>query len=191
MRYSDLENFKNAVRETEPSALVSRWLTDRNPYAFPIASDLEDFEETIRADYPDTEEIIIAGTSNWQYSLNPQKNFSEYHEKSDVDVVLISPNDFDETWEIIRELHRNKWYAWGKSLRDSVMRTGQNIYCGFVSPKHIPDRTNDYRFRFLQRCNSYSVSCIQYREVNLMFFKNIDDVIDYYIRGVRIARSKI
>lgn len=191
MRYPNLTAFKEEIWSTDPATLVNRWLTDRNPCAFTSEDDLTNFSRRIARDYPQAEEILIAGTANWQYSLNPNKSFSEFHIKSDVDIVLISPADFEETWERLRHLHRKQWYSWGKHIRESVMRTGQNVYCGFVSPKHIPDRTSTYRFQFLQRCNSYSSSAIGYREVNMMFFKSMEDVVDYYIRGVRMARSKV
>lgn len=191
MRYSDLKSFKGEIRDTDPKELVERWLTDGNPCAFSTSTDLDEFTKKIERDYPRAERVVIAGTSNWQYSLNPNKEFSEFHKHSDIDVALISPIDFEETWDTLRDLHRKKWYSWGKSLRETVLRTGQNVYCGFITPKHIPDRTNGYRFEFLQRCNSYSTSSVGYREVNLMFFKSNDDVVDYYIRGVRLARSRV
>jgi hypothetical protein len=190
-RYVHIENFKNEIRQTEPSELIERWLNDGKPCAFLSADDLDKFTGKIAIDYPDAQSIKIAGTSNWQYSLNPEKGFSEFHERSDIDVIIVSPADFEKTWNILRSLHRKHWYSWGKTLRDKVLRTGQNIYCGFVSPKHIPDNTSNYRFEFIQRCNSYSTTLVGYRDVNLMFFKCDDDVVDYYIRGLRIARSKV
>lgn len=189
MRYPDLESFKAEIRGEDPKLLIQRWLTDGNPCAFSSTAKLDEFAARIAKDYPYAENVLIAGSSNWQYSLNPKKSFSKFHPKSDIDVVLISPIDFEETWTRLRDLHRRQWYSWDRGLREKVLRTGQNVYCGFISPKHIPDRANEYRFEFLQRCNSYSTASVGYREVRLMFFKNDEDVIDYYVRGVRLARG--
>lgn len=191
MRYDDIETFKEEIQQTEPNALIERWLYDGTPCVFYSSNNLSKFTAKIENDYPEALSVLIAGTSNWQYSLNPDKGFSEFHEHSDIDVVLISPVDFEKTWVALRTLHRKRWYAWGSKTKKKVMRTGQNVYCGFVSPKHIPDKSSDYRFEFLQRCNSYSTSLVGHRDVNIMFFKCKDDVFDYYIRGVRIARSKV
>lgn len=191
MRYSDLESFKGEIRETDPRELVERWLTEGDACAFSTSTELGEFATKIERDYPRADRVVIAGTSNWQFSLNPKKGFAEFHKRSDIDVALISPIDFEETWVALRDLHRKKWYSWGRDVRETVLRTGQNVYCGFITPKQIPDRANNYRFEFLQKCNSYSTSLVGYREVNLMFFKSNDDVIDYYIRGVRLARSKV
>lgn len=191
MRYSDLRSFKDEIRGTAPGELVEGWLTDENPCAFSDAGDLKKFTDKIKADYPNASTIAIAGTSNWQFSLNPKKEFSEYNKNSDIDVALISPVDFEYTWNELRSQHRKSWYSWGPDQREKVMRTGQNVYCGFISPKHIPNRASGFRFEFLKRCNSYSTNLVGYRDVNLMFFKNNEDLIDYYIRGVRLARSKL
>lgn len=191
MRYSNLAAFKADIRAHSPAALVERWLSDGHPGAFGNEKRLNNFAQKISNDYPKADRVIIAGTANWHYSLNPYKSFAEFRSNSDIDVVLISPSDFEDAWSRLRHIHRKKWYSWNKTLREEVMRTGQNVYCGFLSPKHIPDKSDSFRFEFLQRCNSYSNSGIDYREVNMMFFKSLEDVIDYYVRGVRIARSKV
>ncbi|MDF1819010.1 MAG: hypothetical protein P1U54_10245 [Immundisolibacteraceae bacterium] len=191
MTYPSLNLFLQDIAQKDPGELVHSWLSSGIPHAFSSSDDCREFLGQIQSDWPDSEYIIVAGTANWRFSLNPKKDFSEYHEKSDVDVVVISPKDFNETWERLRGLHRKRWYSWPKHLRDSVMRTGANVYCGFVSPKHIPDKANQYRFNFLTKCNSYSTQLVDHRDVNMMFFKSLEDARDYYVRGVRLAKQRI
>jgi hypothetical protein len=189
--YLSINTFYNDISTHDPQDLVRKWLNAEIPHAFKTAEKYQEFIDCIKSDWPDSSSIQVAGTSSWKYSLNPKKNFSEYHNKSDVDVVIISKSYFEQTWEILRQLHRKRWYSWPQHLRDSVMRTGVNVYCGFISPKHIPDQSNSFRFSFLSKCNSYSTKIIGYRDVNMMFFKSQDDALDYYVRGVRLAKRRI
>ena len=191
MAYPDLKSFLHDIRSTKPEDLIREWLAVDVPHAFGTSADYRSFVQLIHADWPKNASISVAGTSNWRYSLNPQKNFSEYHEKSDIDVVIVSPTYFAETWERLRGLHRKRWYTWSRVMRENVSRTGTNVYCGFISPKHIPEKSDSYRFAFLSKCNSYSTALVGYRDVNMMFFKSEDDAVDYYVRGVRLAKRSI
>jgi len=192
MTYLDRSEFKDYLRATDPLDLVSRWMHTPLPHAFKAAEDMQAFTTAVSRDYPAASSIRITGTANWKYSLNPNKSFSAFHAKSDIDVAIVSLEHFQETWHELRALHRKKWYAWNRQRQSEVLRSGQDVYCGFISPKrHIPEKANALRFRFLQRCNSYSTELVGCRDVNLMFFKCDEDVIDYYICGVRIARSKV
>jgi hypothetical protein len=43
----------------------------------------------------------------------------------------------------------------------------------------------------LTKLDKYSTSIVGYREVNMLFFRNMAEVKDYYRRGVEIAKSKL
>jgi hypothetical protein len=188
MSYANLQEFKSDVSSSNPAELVQRWISAEKPHAFASADSYAEFIEKIKTDWRESELIQIAGSGNWRFSLNPKNTFREFNSKSDIDVIVVSSIYFQETWQALRLLHRKKWYQWGHQVQDQVNRTGQNIYCGFVTPKHIPDEGNLHRFDFLRKCNAYSTRSVGYRQVNLMFFRSIEDTIDYYIRGVRLAK---
>ena len=191
MLYSSQINFLNDISTYDPDELVKKWLMNDHPYVFQNKTQYGQFIQKIMHDWPESSSIHVAGTSNWRYSLNPKKDFGEFHDGSDVDVVVISLHYFEKTWEEIRSLHRKFWYSWPKKTKDEVLRSGENIYCGFINPKSIPEKRNDFRFEFLQLCNSYSTKVVGYRDVNMMFFKCYEDAVDYYIRGVRLAKRRV
>lgn len=188
MHYANLHEFKKDLVTSEPFLLAEKWIQTAKPHAFVDMDTYGSFTQIIKSDWPESELIQVAGSGNWRYSLNPKNPFREFNSKSDIDVIVISSKYFNDTWQELRQLHRRRWYQWGASTRSQVMRTGQNIYCGFMTPKYIPDTSNRKRFDFLKKCNTYSTSLVDYREVNLMFFKSIEDTIDYYIRSIRLAQ---
>ena len=191
MSYSSLAQFSEDIISKEPKELITRWIRTEQPHAFASGEAYNQFREKIARDWPRNEMIAIAGSGNWRYSLNPKKNFSEFHKGSDIDVIVISQEYFERTWQELRTIHKKLWIRWSSDERAAVMRTGQNVYCGFASPKHIPEPRNSYRFDFLKKCNSYSTRAVEHREVNLMFFKSTEDTVDYYLRGVRLAKGKL
>jgi len=191
MSYSSLAQFSEDIFSQDPKDLISRWINTEEPHAFKSSEAYNAFRDRIAEDWPNNEMIAIAGSGNWRYSLNPKKNFSEFHKGSDIDVVVISQEYFERTWQELRATHKKLWIRWNFGERAAVMRTGQNVYCGFASPKYIPESSNAFRFEFLRKCNSYSTQVIEHREVNLMFFKSAEDTVDYYLRGVRLAKGKL
>jgi hypothetical protein len=190
--FSTREEFFEAIRSQTTEDLLSDWiLGGRLPHAFSSEVELAKFFEVIRADWMETEYLAVAGTSGWRYSLNPQKDFSEYSQNSDIDVINISESHFHQTWDCLRNYHRKVWYAVDHYQRQKLLRNGQNIYSGFASPKWIPNKGDEFRFVFESRLETYSIKAIGYRTVNMMFFRNTQEATDYYRRGIEIAKSRV
>ncbi len=48
--------------------------------------------------------VILVGSACTGYSLNPNKNFREFHDRSDLDVAVVSDRHFDEAWRFLRDM---------------------------------------------------------------------------------------
>lgn len=185
------EEFKNQLSSTSPLELAEKWINNDTIHAFSNAKEYVDYLELILNDYPESEKAVITGSGNWCYSLNPKKNFSKFHKGSDIDVSIVSEEYFSKTWEELRLYHRENYYLIGKSRKDDLNRNGQNVYSGFVTPKWIPNKKSKTRFQYEINVDKYSNKHVDYRAVNMMFFKNNEEMADYYIRGIRIAQSRL
>lgn len=190
--YRSRAEFLDDIRKQEAETLLRQWLnTTAIPFALGSLDRLQEFLQPIRADWESTELLMISGTGAWRFSLNPDKNFKEFSERSDIDVVNVSYGHFCEAWDRLRFYHRRRWYIIGKEERSRLLRNGQDIYSGFVSPKWIPDKQDRLRFRFLTGLERYSTDVVRFRSVNMLFFKNLEEAHDYYRRGIEIAKSKL
>lgn len=185
------KEFKDLIVGTPPMELAKKWLDSESVHAFSDVDTYNNYLDLIRSDYPECENLSITGSGNWCYSLNPRKNFSKFHEKSDIDVSIISSRYFSQVWEEIRGYHRKNYYLIDKEEKDNLNRNGQNIYSGFVTPKWVPDRKSKTRFQYEINTNKYSNEIVGFRSVNMMFFRNEEEFLDYYIRGIRIAKSRL
>lgn len=184
-----LEDFLALIRSANPIDLAAESLHRDFVHAIPDEFMYKSFLDEVRVDYPLSERIAIMGSGNWKFSLNPKKNFSEFHNKSDIDIVIICRASFEQTWEELRKYHRQNFYLLPYESRSELKRNGENIYSGFVSPKWIPGKSIA-NFICALNSNKYSNEIIGYRSVNMMYFKNSDEALDYYVRGFRLAQQK-
>ena len=185
------EEFLAQLRTEDPTALCTRYLTAPDVAVFRTPDEYQAFKNRITASLLEVQQVHLAGSANWGYSLNPEKAFRSFDENSDLDVVIISEHHFFETWEELRQYHRNNWYALDHGARQQLRRNGENIYSGFASPVWIPERRSRLRFEFVRLLNRLSDQTVAFRRVTAMYFRNIDEAIDYYRRSFSIAKSKV
>jgi hypothetical protein len=186
-----IDNFKRIVSSIEPEDIVTECLYRKYVYAIPSDAEYRSYLEIIALDYPDAELIAIMGSGNWSFSLNPDKGFRPFSKESDIDVVLICNESFHKTWEELRDYHRDNYYQLSQQKRSKLKRSGENVYSGFISPKWISDRASPVRFAYEVNANKYSNKAVGYRRVNMMYFKNTEEAVDYYVRGFRKAKGRI
>lgn len=184
-----LEEFLALVKSANPSNLAAESLHRNFVHAIPDESMYKSFLDGVRLDYPSSEHIAIMGSGNWKFSLNPKKNFSEFHNKSDIDIVIICRASFEAVWDELRKYHRQNYYLLPCGARAELKRNGENVYSGFISPKWIPGKSIA-NFICTLNSNKYSNEIVGYRSVNMMYFKNTDEALDYYVRGFLLAQQK-
>ncbi len=171
--------------------LATFYLANQECEAFDNAEHYQWFTGLVQNEVGGSPQVAVVGTGNWKYSLNPNKGFKLFDDKSDIDVAVISLEMFHLTWDALRRVHRDTWYALGKNAKEALLRNGENVYCGFVSPKWIPGPTNSFRYKHLSMLNRLSNKSPGGREVKMMFFKSKIEAIDYYRRGFERAKWSI
>lgn len=71
--------------------------------------------------------FFICGSASLGYSLSPQKNYSEFSDTSDIDIVIISKELFDKFWKSYFVDYTNSRLT-GKAYT----RTAKNIFKRFI-----------------------------------------------------------
>lgn len=183
------EDFLAFIRSAPPHDIVKECLERPFVHAIPVEADYADYIDLIKKDYPNATQIAIMGSGNWKFSLNPKNNLSEFHKGSDIDVSIVCKTSFNATWEELRQYHRRNYYLLSQAAQLELRRKGENIYSGFVTPKWLLGQTST-RLAYYMNTNRYSNTKVGYRTVNMMYFKDTDEVLDYYVRGFRQASRK-
>jgi len=178
-----LAEFKHTLASGDPVNLARQFVFAAQVHALPSAAAYEAFRQKVFAKLPAAEFVSIVGSGNWRYSLNPDKMLAEYHQRSDIDVAVVSCALYQETWDEMRRIHRDRWYALDQSARSRLVRNGQNVYSGFACPVWIPQTGHPKVYAFKSMLNKLSGPEIGFREVKMLYFKNEVEMIDYYRRG--------
>lgn len=183
-----IKDFLNKIKAASPSDLSLEYLHTENIHAIPNMAEYKNFLELVKEDYPQSEHIAIMGSGNWRFSLNPYKMFREYAPESDIDIAIVCADSFKATWEELRSYHRANYSLIPQNQKSQLRRNGENVYSGFVSPKWIPGKS-DLKFYYSINTNKYANETIGFRSVSMMYFKNINEAVDYYVRGFILAKG--
>jgi hypothetical protein len=104
-----------------PSVFVSKWILERIPHVFG-ADQLSyiDWRGALaqRIDV-DPCAIVFTGSASVGISLNPNKDFKGFDEKSDIDVAVISSYHFEVAWRYLRTMGSD-YYRLGPGAKRSV-----------------------------------------------------------------------
>lgn len=184
-------DFLNEVLNQASWVLASTYLRRQDAAAFESPEHYQEFKDLVIQEIGPVEGISVVGTGNWQYSLNPTKNFKAFDSRSDIDVAIISAARFNATWEELRNVHRSTWGQIDQLAKERLRRNGENVYGGFVTPAYIPGAKNSHRFEYQTMLNRLSNKSPGRRDVKMLYFKNETEAIDYYRRGFDIAKRSL
>ncbi|MGV9293749.1 hypothetical protein [Amycolatopsis sp. NPDC003676] len=94
-----------ALEHLPPEDFVNHHLLGRLPWLFQTWTLYRNWKtELARGLQVDPHDIIVVGSSALGFSLSPDKNFSAFHNESDVDVAVISMRHFNLAWQELRDL---------------------------------------------------------------------------------------
>ena len=185
----DVTTFKDKLLNHHPETLVRDYLLSKEICACTV-QEYEQFQAEIAKQFEGVVQVAVMGSGNWGFSLNPKKNFRAFGTHSDIDAIVISNIEFEKNWFFLRKYHRENWYQLTTHDRDALKRNGQNIYSGFICPLWIPENGHPFRIRYIRKVHSLK-SVLARRKFDIFFFKNENEAIDYYKRGVMIARQHL
>lgn len=131
--FADLEN-------KDESFVVSKWILHSTPFIFTdnIIKYIEWKESLSKRINVDSRAICLTGSSCIGFSLNPNKDFKYFDDKSDIDVAVISNYYFDISWHYLRNMgtkrydldseqklavqeHVNRLIYWGTIATDKIL----------------------------------------------------------------------
>ncbi|MBC2659697.1 hypothetical protein H7A76_30045 [Pseudomonas sp. MSSRFD41] len=131
--------FLQELVNSPPDIIASIWIINRIP--FPFNGDAKCYEEwrkkLAKLVEVDASEILITGSGAFGISLNPNKNYKEFDDSSDIDVAIISEYFFNTSWRYLRNIGAQRHslpQAAKQSIRDHVERY---IYWGTIATDKI------------------------------------------------------
>ncbi|MBY5399910.1 hypothetical protein HFN01_34545 [Rhizobium leguminosarum] len=131
--------------------------------------------------------VCLIGSGKTGYSLNPKNNFRLYNAESDIDVVIVSPGQFDTLWNVYVRLH----YLDAEFKSDGVRR---DVFRQFVSFRQLPQTSQELRDmekRLGPLRRDLEAKFYLSSEINFRIYRNWEAVELYHIHGIQKIKSDL
>jgi hypothetical protein len=191
MPYPSKDEFSELLVSHDHTGIVDELLIAGVPYAFrdsPVDYDsLRTIVGTALRLPPDA--MTVIGSGRIGFSLAPDKYGAPFSTKSDLDVVVVSSELFDEAWFDLLRLGA-KYFGLQKSVRSWIdSHRESNVYWGFILPDRLPGAVTLspewFRvFRGLTRIRSLAA-----REVSGRLYRTWDHVRVHQLYSLRKIRE--
>lgn len=188
------KSFLKDLAELETSNIVSKWLIDSIPHVFNGSLDsFINWKHRVSSLLNvDPSNITVVGSGASGISFNPNKNFKEFNERSDLDVAIISDYHFSESWRYMRNLSPHRMMKLSRVTRESIKKHVEKyIYWGTIATdrmlQHLPFG-KDWYLVFEELKNE---SPADGREVNARIYKDYESLRAYQMMGIKIISNKL
>lgn len=175
------------------SLLASIWILERTPYIFKnnhlaYLGWKNEMAESLKID---SSAIFVTGSSAIGFSLNPNKNYRDNEDSSDIDVAIISDYYFDLSWHYLRNIGALRYSLSPKqkiSLEDHVNRL---IYWGIIATDRILSLFpygNEW-FKILEKLSKEAPAVG--KNINIRVFKDSESLKAYQINSLNGLKNKL
>lgn len=126
--------------------------------------------------------ISIVGSAKTKFSFSPQKNFSEFHNKSDFDLIIVSNTLFEQMWNAFREVSHQTYLK-------NYSNVSSNIFNHFISIKEDDQNyENEFLISWQQKIFKFKaelqLSFEITHNINYRIYHNWEAVQDYHLKGI-------
>jgi hypothetical protein len=190
------EDAVNLLTSTTDLAITERmfgetpWIFERDVGAFN-----EWRQDVADATACEAEGVYVVGSAMFGYSLSPDKpgrpfrrgGFNQ-HERSDIDVVIVSGRLFADTWDAL--LHADKAGLLGGTPagRDKV-RT--DLYWGHITNTTVPGGTPPARSLRVAMSATTSRAPFRGHVAKARVYRRREDVVNYHVQSLRELRRTL
>lgn len=131
------EHFRALIADSTDAVMLDRTLySDTPPFVFdPVPETWTDFRVAVSAELGiNRTDIRIVGSARFGFSLKPGNNLRAFQDTSDIDVVVVNSDAFDELWlALLRAAYPRPPVQLGTRLRQSR----NDLYTGWLTPEEI------------------------------------------------------
>ncbi len=205
MIYPTADEFKEILKTTAPDNVTRQYIFQGTPYVF---RDQPRLMNTMRDSLCPTlrlrpEDVVIIGSGRLGYSVAPAKFPRQFHNGSDIDVLVVNAKLYDTIWSgFLRWHYIAKGPGFGGRDRDWMSDRRRELVAGWVNPDALlyealrfsrvlkPLRNTQVRwFNAFQ-----SLSLIQdfaSRHVSGRLYRTWDHALQYHPSGLRQLRNEL
>ena len=188
----ELVDFKSELLERDLGEVVQKYLFDGIPFCFRGNTDVfyafrKDICENFRI-HP--QNFAVVGSAKVGFSLSPEKFGNLFSDSSDIDVVLVSDELFDELWLKLIEYKHTTVFMLSSTIQNRFRQLQKRLFYGIIRFDML---TNDFPiakdwWKFFNRVSKDER--FGPRRVRAAFFKGWKHVSYYYEESLRKLRQR-
>ncbi|SNT52792.1 hypothetical protein SAMN05444672_14034 [Bacillus sp. OK838] len=193
------EELKEEIMRANPSDIYQKYLTGSEVWFFKEKLKDEKFYQTYDQfkRYINKQlnigfnEIAIIGSAKvgFSFSPNPEKMLKPFHEKSDIDLVLVSKSYYEKFWKARLQMY------YEENDETPYAPFAKNIFRKFIDMDDFPENNNLYtewrkKVDPFQKHLELTFQMAEY-DVNYRIFESWQVVEDYYISGISKVKEII
>ncbi|HCG8169809.1 hypothetical protein P3633_22205 [Vibrio parahaemolyticus] len=190
-----LEEFKAKLIKDDIRDVYQRYLLGHDTWYFrkhkqsaSYAQDYDDFKLYMSKKLElHVNNIAIVGSAKLGFSLSPQKDYREFNDDSDIDLVVVSSPIFKAAWEAYLDLHLRGYLP-------TYAPVAKNVFKGFVSLKEIDNRSTffDTWSRKVEPLKKDFQTLFGIpHEVNYRVYDSWESVERYHLSGLKTLKEKL
>lgn len=134
-----------------------------------------------------TNDVAIVGSAKTGFSLAPAKDFSVFHDGSDIDVAIVSPRIFRDSWDAYLQLKSSNRLPDQKSIARDIFRR-------FVTLKNPPAGSKFFE-EWSKLVDPFKkdlqLTFGMPNEINYRIYKSWDDAKTYHNDGLAELAKKL
>lgn len=191
----DIDSFKNDLGSKTPEDIYNKYLIGgdvwyfRNKFGASWYEQYDAFKlfisDKLEVHYND---IALAGSGKLGFSINPEKNFKNFDDKSDLDIIIISRKYFYMFWDAYIE------DSYAEIKTDKFGKVCFSIFRRYMNLEGFTPNNQTYA-DWLKKTDSF-VKDLQLEfeishDVHYRIFESWDSAKLYYMNSIKRAKEKI
>ena len=133
-------------------------------------------------------DISIAGSAKFGFSINPYKSFKVFNNNSDIDIIIVSQKLFYRFWSA----YRRDSYA--EIRTESFDKVTLSIFRKYLSADYL-DKSNEDYVLWVKQTEGFEKD-LQARflidnAIHYRIFESWDSAKDYYIHGLKRLKERL
>jgi hypothetical protein len=178
--------FIDELTKLSPSIFVSKWILERVPHLF--GADQLKYIGWRRALAGkigvDPCAIVLTGSAGVGFSLNPNKGFKVFDNRSDIDVAVVSSYHFEIAWRYLRSLGSD-YHRLGPGARRSVDdHKSKYVYFGTIATDQILAHLPFGKEWLIALSDMAALSPTEDREIKARVYRDFDSLRGYQVSNV-------
>lgn len=133
--------------------------------------------------------ISIIGSAKTKFSFSPNKDFKEFDELSDFDIVLVSNELFTYFWSAFYEISQNQRINNYANLASNIFRKFVSV--GDNDPHYENEALKDWQRKLTEFKVQMQLEYKIYSDINYRIYANWESVESYHLNGIKKLKDKI